>query len=109
MFNAQMTCKEFNMTNTTQIDRNKNIRNYVLEQYIANGGKHLFISDIAEQCKTNAKTVRAALDEHLNGFVYGEADRWSGSTFSGRYIQAWSVEPSSSLLVQTIVAARQGA
>ena len=53
--------------NTQQATRNEAIRNYVVEQFIANGGKLIFISDIAEAMGTNAKTVRAALDEEANG------------------------------------------
>jgi hypothetical protein len=47
------------------------------------------ISDIAKACGTNAVGVRSALDEDLNGFDYFQADRWSGSSFSGRYMQSW--------------------
>jgi hypothetical protein len=90
---------------TDHTKRNESIRTYVLEQFIATGGSHLFISDIAEAMATNAKTVRVALDEG-HGFVYAEADRWSGSNFAGKYIQAWCVEPSPRLLVQTIAALR---
>jgi hypothetical protein len=79
------------------------IRLYVINEYIKNNGNHLFISDIARACKTNAKGVRAALDESLNGFDYFEADKWSGCNFSGRYIQSWAVEPSKTLLLSMII------
>ena len=78
------------------------IRDYVVAEYIKNNGKHLFISDIAKACGTNALGVRSALDEELNGFDYFEADRWSGCSFSGRYIQSWAVEPSKVLLLSMI-------
>jgi hypothetical protein len=78
------------------------IRNYVITEYIKNNGKHLFIGDIAKACSTNALGVRSALDAQLNGFDYVETDRWSGSSFSGRYVQAWAVEPSKTLLVSML-------
>ena len=82
--------------------KNQAIRDYIVQRFIANGGKHLFISDVAADLKTNAVTVRKACDEQLNGFDYFEADRWSGSSFSGRYIQSWCVEPSKKNLVSLI-------
>jgi hypothetical protein len=78
------------------------IRNYVVAEYIKSNGDHLFISDIAKACGTNALGVRSALDEQLNGFDYFEADRWSGCNFSGRYIQSWAVEPSKTLLLSML-------
>jgi hypothetical protein len=101
MFNAQMKCKEFNMTNSTTEIRNSAICEYVQNQFIATG-KHVFIGEIAEHFKTNAKTVRIALDSRQNNFEYFEADRWSGSNFSGRYVQSWAVEPSKLLLIKII-------
>ena len=79
------------------------IRNYVVAEYIKSNGSHLFISDIAKACGTNAVGVRSALDEDLNGFDYFQADRWSGSSFSGRYIQSWAVEPSKTLLLRILI------
>ena len=78
------------------------IRQYVIDEFIKNHRKVLFISDLANNCNTNAKGIRAALDEDLDGFEYFEADRWSGSNFSGRYIQSWAVEPSKSTLIKLI-------
>ena len=95
--------------NTQQATRNEAIRNYVVEQFIANGGKLIFISDIAEAMGTNAKTVRAALDEEANGFEYGQADRWSGNSFSGRFIQCWYAEPSKTRLIKLLAQARSEA
>ena len=78
------------------------IRDYVVAEYIKSNGNHLFISDIAKACGTNALGVRSALDEELKEFDYFEADRWSGCSFSGRYIQSWAVEPSKRLLLSMI-------
>jgi hypothetical protein len=79
------------------------IRDYVVAEYIKSNGNHLFISDIAKACGTNAVGVRSALDEDLNGFDYFQADRWSGSSFSGRYMQSWAVEPSKALLLRILI------
>lgn len=78
------------------------IREYVINKYCETSGKFQYISDIAKACGTNAKGVRSALDEDLNGFDYFEADKWSGCNFSGRYIQAWAVEPSKQTLLKLI-------
>jgi len=78
------------------------IRQYVLETYIATG-EHIFISAIASAMKTNASTVRKALDEEINGFEYLEADQWSRSKAyftDGKFIQSWAVEPSKRKLIQ---------
>ena len=82
--------------------RNEAIRAYIVQRFIKEGAKHLFISDVAADLKTNALAVRKACDEQLNGFDYFEADRWSGNSFSGRYIQSWAVEPSKKNLVALI-------
>ena len=79
------------------------IRDYVVAEYIKSNGSHLFISDIAKACGTNAVGVRSALDDDLNGFDYFQADRWSGCSFSGRYIQSWAVEPSKTLLLRILI------
>ena len=78
------------------------IREYVINTYIETKGNFQYVSDIAKACGTNAKGVRSALDENLNGFDYFQADKWSGSSFSGSHIQAWAVEPSKETLLKLI-------
>lgn len=88
--------------------RHEAIRAYIIERFIYTGAKHLYISDVAADLGTNAVTVRKACDEHLNGFDYFQADRWSGNSFSGRYIQSWCVEPSKKTLVDVIASIPKG-
>jgi len=75
------------------------MRKYVIDQYIETG-KYLFVSDVAKQFKTNALGVRNALG--YDDFVFEEDDRWSGSNWAGRYIQAACVTPAPSLLIRII-------
>jgi hypothetical protein len=82
-----------------QANIKKQINDYVLTQYIETGN-HLFVSDIAEKFQTNGLGVRNALG--YDNFVFEQADRWSGSSYAGRYIQAVCVEPTKSYLVQII-------
>jgi len=84
---------------TANTQRNEAIRAYVVNQYIETT-KHVFVADVAKQFNTNALAVRNALG--YDDFVYEEADRWSGSNFSGRYVLAPCVEPTKTYLVQII-------
>jgi hypothetical protein len=91
------------LTGGSQMNK-ADIRNYAVALNTSmSNGSHLFISDIAKACGTNAVGVRSALDEDLNGFDYFQADRWSGSSFSGRYMQSWAVEPSKALLLRILI------
>jgi hypothetical protein len=87
------------MTTATTTQRNEAIRAYVVGQYIETG-KHLFVADIAKHFNTNALAVRNALG--YDDFIFEEDDRWSGNSFSGRFIQCACVEPTKSHLVQII-------
>lgn len=86
-------------------DEKTAIRQYVVDQYISTG-KYLFVSDVAKLFKTSALGVRNALG--YDDFVFEADDKWSGTSYSGRYIQAACVEPTKSHLVQ-IIRAMQGA
>ena len=67
---------------------------YVIRAFIDAPVTNLFISDIAKHFNTNAASVRSALDVDLNAFDYHKSDRWSGSSWAGKYIQSWCVTPS---------------
>lgn len=77
---------------------------YVIAQYLSTGS-HLFISDVAAHFDTSPAFVRKALD----GFDFDKADRWTGSTFAGRYVQASCVEPSKEVLRAALAKAKGGA
>ena len=79
------------------------MRKYVADQYIETG-KYLYVSDVAKQFKTNALGVRNALG--YDDFVFEQDDRWSGSSFSGRYIQSACVTPTHALLIRIIKSLR---
>ena len=84
---------------TANTQRSEAIRAHVVSQYIETG-KHLFVADVAKHFNTNALAVRNALG--YDDFVFEQDDRWSGNSFSGRYIQCACVEPSKAHLVQII-------
>jgi hypothetical protein len=75
------------------------IREHVLSAYLATG-RHVFVADVAKQFDTNALGVRRALG--YDDFVFENADRWTGSNFSGRYVLAPCVEPNKTYLAKII-------
>ena len=75
------------------------IKAHVLSAYLATGS-HVFVADIAKQFNTNALGVRNALG--YDDFVFEEADRWTGSSYAGRYVLAPCVEPTKTYLAKII-------
>jgi hypothetical protein len=75
------------------------IRAYVLDQYIETG-RRIFVSDLMEQFNTNAVGIRNALG--YDDFVFEHDDKWSGSNYAGKYIQAACVEPNKAGLIKFI-------
>lgn len=71
------------------------MRAFVLNAYLETG-KHVFVSQLMQQFDTSAANVRKALG--YDDFVFEEADRWTGDSFSGRYVLSPCVEPAKSYL-----------
>lgn len=81
------------------MSKTEDIRAFVLSAYIETH-KHVFVSDVAKQFNTSAQAIRAALG--YDDFIFENADRWSGSNYCGRYVQAPCVEPAKTYLAKII-------
>ena len=75
------------------------IKKYVLGAYIETQ-KHVFVSDLMKHFNTSAAGIRSALG--YDDFVFEEADRWTGSSYAGRYVLAPCVEPTKTYLAKII-------
>ena len=74
------------------------LKKRVLERYI-DTGTHVFVSDLMAEFQTSALGVRNALGDD---FVFDNADRWSGTNYSGRHVLAPCVEPTKKHLIKII-------
>lgn len=79
--------------------KTQKIREHVLTAYLATG-RHVFVADVAKEFKTSALGVRNALG--YDDFIFEHADRWTGSSFAGRYVLAPCVEPNKPYLAKII-------
>ena len=80
------------MSKTTEI-KAQLIPEYVTRLFIATG-EPVRVHLVAKVYNTSSTLVRKALDAQLNFFDYLEVDLWVGTTFSGKYVRSWAVEPS---------------
>jgi hypothetical protein len=63
-------------------------------QHFLRTGEPIRIHVVAQIHKTSAAAVRRALDAQRNGFDFFEVDLWTGSSFCGKFVRSWAVEPS---------------
>ena len=75
------------------------LKTRVLERFIETGS-HVFVSDLMTEFKTSALGVRNALGDY--DFVFDNADRWQGTSYSGRHVSAPCVEPTKTYLAKII-------
>lgn len=71
------------------------IRAFVLSAYIETH-KHVFVVDLMARFSTSAAAIRAALG--YDDFVFENDSRWTGTNYSGRYVNAPCVEPTKTYL-----------
>ena len=87
-------------------DKAQMICDAALAHFIATS-KPMLISELARQCKTNARTVNAALWDRHPDFSLCEEDVWTGNQWTGRARLAPAVMPSREYLVRLLIEARR--
>jgi len=81
--------------------KNEAIRARVLSAYLETL-KPVFVSDLMAEFSTSAAGVRNALG--YDDFLFEKDDRWTGTSYAGRYVQAPCVEPTKTYLAKLLKA-----